>query len=70
MVMPEGVSGLELCTRLRAMKAGIRTLITSGYSAEILKDDLLAAPNVTFLPKPYDVPALAAAVRECLDSKA
>jgi CheY-like chemotaxis protein len=63
MVMPGGVSGADLCARLRADKPTLRTLITSAYSAE-----RLGAPDSPTLQKPYDVATLAAAIRACLDS--
>ena len=69
MVMPEGLSGLDLCSRLRQAKAGLRTIIASGYSAEIVDDENVAKQDVRYLPKPYDVATLAATVRECLESK-
>jgi two-component system cell cycle sensor histidine kinase/response regulator CckA len=67
MVMPEGLSGLDLCSRLRDNKAGIKTIIASGYSAEIVNDDNVAEHDVRFLSKPYDIATLAATVRECLE---
>ena len=67
MVMPEGMSGLDLCVRLREIKTGLRTIIASGYSADIVNDDDVAKHDVRYLSKPYDVATLAATVRECLE---
>ncbi len=67
MVMPKGVSGLELSSRLRASKPSLKVIIVSGYSAEMVGDDRTFGQDVKFLPKPYDFSTLAAAVRECLD---
>jgi PAS domain S-box-containing protein len=69
MVMPEGMSGLELCVRLRQMRPGLKTIVVSGYSAEILDDAETADWDIRYLPKPFDRDALATAVRECLDRK-
>ena len=70
MVMPEGISGAELCSRLREDAAGLRTIITSGYSAEIVDLERLAGSGVMYLAKPYDVATLASTVRDCLDGPA
>ncbi len=69
MVMPERISGLELCARLRQFKEDLPAIVASGYSAEIVEDENLEAHRFTFLPKPYDIATLAATVRECLEKK-
>jgi CheY-like chemotaxis protein len=68
MVMPEGMTGLELAERLLAEKADLKVIITSGYSADLLNLGKLAA-GILYLPKPTPPARLAAAVRECLDAK-
>jgi PAS domain S-box-containing protein len=67
MVMPEGMTGLELCERLHAQKPELRAIISSGYSAEIIAAGLPTRAGVVYLPKPYDVSLLGRVVRECLD---
>jgi nitrogen fixation negative regulator NifL len=67
MVMPQGVSGLELTKRLQALKPGLLAIISSGYSAEILQAGVLDRPGVVYLPKPYDIATLAKTMRSCLD---
>jgi CheY-like chemotaxis protein len=73
MVMPGGLSGLDLCARLRQMKSGLRTLVTSGYSAEIVDSGGAVGDAVgdavVYLPKPYTLASLAAAIRSCLDAR-
>jgi signal transduction histidine kinase len=69
MVMPEGMTGLELAERVRAEKAGLKIIISSGYSAEITNLEKIVAAGITYLPKPYPVPQLGTVVRECLDGK-
>jgi signal transduction histidine kinase/ActR/RegA family two-component response regulator len=66
MVMPGGMSGLDLCVRLRERAPGLPTVITSGYSTELVHVGPLPEPCFVFLPKPYDIAALAAAIRRCL----
>lgn len=70
MVMPEGISGLELAERLRALKPDLKAIISSGYSADIVASGLPTKAGVMYLPKPYATENLADAVRSCLDEKA
>ncbi len=67
MVMPEGMTGLELALELQALKPGLKVVISSGYSAEIVQTGLSAARGFVYLPKPYEARVLAKAVRSCLD---
>ncbi|MFO1489051.1 MAG: PAS domain S-box protein [Verrucomicrobiota bacterium] len=67
MVMPEGMTGLELAEKLRALKPGLRAIISSGYSAEIVQAGVPTKAGITYLPKPYVTKVLASAVRDCLD---
>lgn len=70
MVMPEGMTGLELADRLQRSHPGLRVIISSGYSAEIVQAGVPNRPGVVYLPKPYDTTTLAKAVRACLDRPA
>jgi CheY-like chemotaxis protein len=67
MVLPEGMSGLELAGKLRAQKAGLKIVLTSGYGIDDVSYEAARRLNATFLQKPYPRPALAQAVRDCLD---
>ena len=67
MVMPEGMSGLELAAQLRQMNSALKVIVTSGYSLEIARRNAPAKRGVTYLNKPYEGVALATAVRDCLD---
>ena len=68
MVMPEGLTGLELADRLFEDRAGLKMLFTSGYSMEDIGAELVRHPNTRFLEKPYTSQSLARAVREILDA--
>lgn len=70
MVMPEGMTGLELIERLQMQRPGLKSIISSGYSADIVQGDVLRRPGVVYLPKPYETRTLAKVVRQCLDAKA
>jgi signal transduction histidine kinase/ActR/RegA family two-component response regulator len=68
MRMPGGISGMDLFTRFKGEKATLRGIISSGYSSgDFVKSRELVAPGLAFLPKPYDVRTLTAAVRKILD---
>jgi PAS domain S-box-containing protein len=67
MVMPRGVSGGALARVLQTRDPHLRALYTSGYSSEVVSEDLRLTHGVNFLRKPYDLPALLKAVRMCLD---
>jgi two-component system, cell cycle sensor histidine kinase and response regulator CckA len=70
MVMPGGISGLDLFSRLKKINPNLKIVITSGYSAETMYDANVTGQEVTYLRKPYKVTNLAAAIRSCLDKKA
>ncbi len=69
MVMPEGLSGLDLHQQLRLLRPELRTIIVSGYTAEVLDRDSLTRQGVTYLVKPFDMVTVAGAVRACLDAQ-
>jgi nitrogen-specific signal transduction histidine kinase len=66
-VMPEGMSGLDLARKLRAEKHDLKVLYSSGYSIEVAGQDFGLTEGMAFLKKPYQPSALALKVRECLD---
>jgi len=66
-VMPEGMSGLDLAKKLRAEKHDLKVLYSSGYSIEVAGQDFGLTDGMAFLKKPYQPSALAQKVRECLD---
>ena len=67
MVMPEGMTGLELAEQLQALKPGLKTIISSGYSAEIVHAGIPTKAGIIYLPKPYATRVLADTIRHCLD---
>jgi len=66
-VMPEGMSGLDLAKKLRQEKHDLKVLYSSGYSIEVAGQDFGLTEGMAFLKKPYQPSALALKVRECLD---
>jgi two-component system, cell cycle sensor histidine kinase and response regulator CckA len=69
MVMPEGMTGIELVERVRAEKPGLKVILSSGYSAEITEFGKEIAAGIVYLPKPYQISMLSQTIRDCLDGK-
>jgi PAS domain S-box-containing protein len=69
MVMPEGLTGIDLADRLREISPRLQVVITSGYSAELTDLQGRLPEGVSFLGKPYTTAVLGRAVREALDRR-
>jgi len=67
MVMPEGISGVDLAERLLADRPDLKIIFTSGYTSSEINAELLSRSHAHFLQKPYSHTTLARAVRDCLD---
>ncbi len=67
MIMPRGMTGLDLARKFRQERPDLRVIVSSGYSVEQVKHDL-AENSVTHLQKPFRARDLTALVRQCLDS--
>ena len=67
MVMP-GTSGRDLWRRVRGVRTGLRCVIMSGYSHEVIDD--AGARDVPMLKKPFSMAALVETVRRALDTGA
>jgi signal transduction histidine kinase/ActR/RegA family two-component response regulator len=67
MVMPEGLSGMELAQSLLANDPRLKIIFASGYSMDDLDTDFIREGHATFLQKPYTHMTLAKAVRDSLD---
>ena len=61
-VMP-GMDGPTLVRAIRAKHPGLPAILASGYAEEAVRGDL-AAEDIAFLPKPYTLKAMLAAVLE------
>jgi PAS domain S-box-containing protein len=67
MIMPQGLSGMELAQRFQKEKPNLRVIIASGYSAEISGRGVPSRPGILYLAKPFEMLNLATAVRTSLD---
>jgi len=68
-VLPEGMSGIELAEKLLLEKRDLVVLFTSGYSMDVLVQDFGFDENKSFIKKPSPPHILAEKVRSCLDRK-
>ena len=66
-VLPGGVSGLELAEELCATHAGLPVILMSGYSAEVARREVRLGQDRVLLNKPFQLVQLAQALREALD---
>ena len=67
MVMPEGVSGVDLAERLMSDRPDLKVVYTSGYSAGEISAELLTRSQTHFLQKPYTHATLTKMIRDALD---
>jgi len=70
LVMPGGIMGGELATRLIEKNPGLKVIYTSGYSPGMAGKDTSLLAGRNFLPKPYSIGRLTQFIRECLDAPA
>lgn len=67
MVMPEGMTGLDLAEKLKERKPALKVIISSGFNAESFSPDRPTAAGIFYLQKPYKVEDLSKSIRACLD---
>ncbi|MGP8201051.1 MAG: response regulator [Limisphaerales bacterium] len=68
MVMPGGLSGLQLGALLRAQKPGLKIILSTGYSEVLADAGVVEEEGFTFLHKPFSNQILAETVRKCFDA--
>jgi PAS domain S-box-containing protein len=66
-VMPEGLTGVELAARLRAERPTLQIILASGYSEELAECSGSPVVGITYLAKPFRPSDVANTVRACLD---
>jgi two-component system cell cycle sensor histidine kinase/response regulator CckA len=67
-VMPGGVSGLDLAKHLTTLDPSMRVLLLSGYTHDAFGHDGALHGQIAFLQKPFAPDVLARRVREVLDA--
>jgi two-component system cell cycle sensor histidine kinase/response regulator CckA len=68
-IMPGGITGLQLARRLQAEKPSLRVIYTSGYSREIAGKELAMDEGINYLAKPYELEKLFHIVHAALDGR-
>ena len=66
-VLPRGMSGIELARRARTLRPDLRVLLTSGYPEDVFAAHGPLEDGLPLLRKPYRRADLAAALRTALD---
>ncbi|PTX91067.1 response regulator [Opitutus sp. ER46] len=66
MVMPNGVTGLDLAKRFRGERPDLKVLITSGYSVDLAISDPGQHGDFAYLGKPYDIADLLALLEKTI----
>ena len=61
-IMPGGISGVELAKQAEQLRPGIKILLSSGYAGETLEESLANGGDWPFLRKPYLASELADAL--------
>jgi two-component system cell cycle sensor histidine kinase/response regulator CckA len=67
MVMPGGLTGLDLMKKLNEELPSLPAIYTSGYSVDIVGKEFELRDGINFLQKPYSPRRLAQTVRDALD---
>jgi len=68
MVMPGGMSGIDLAERILQDRPDMKVIYMSGYSAEAISLDFPLQEGVNFLTKPFQAAKLVQVVRDRLDA--
>ncbi len=68
MVLPGGMSGIDLAKLLRIYKPGLKIIVSSGYNAELIADRRDKAIGAVYMAKPFSSETLVSVVRGCIDS--
>jgi len=70
LVMPGGMTGMDLARQLLEQEPKLKVIYASGYSATVVSKDFPLQEGVNFLTKPFEMHKLAQALRDSLDEPA
>jgi CheY-like chemotaxis protein len=62
-VMPHGISGLELAEQMRKAQPKLKIICATGYSLDLLQEGAAAKQGLTVVTKPFDFPRLLQLIR-------
>ena len=66
-VMPDGMNGVDLAERLRRNRPALKVIYTSGYMADLSREDVSRHQGDAYIAKPFSLSELARLVRRTLD---
>ncbi len=66
-VLPGGMSGVELAEAAQARYPGLKVLLTSGYAADLARRDHGSSKGLRLVRKPFQKKDLAHMIRQALD---
>jgi two-component system, cell cycle sensor histidine kinase and response regulator CckA len=69
MVMPGGMTGIELAQHLINFKSNLKVIITSGYSEGTTDGSEKPMEGLAYLQKPYTIRTISKAIRDCFDGR-
>ena len=67
-IMPEGISGSELASRIQAEQPGLKVVYMSGYSLDAIEGGLDLGAGRNFIQKPFAPEPLLRTLRQTLDA--
>ncbi|MFN2475377.1 MAG: response regulator [Chthoniobacterales bacterium] len=70
MMMPGGLNGRQLLSRLQTDRPSLKAIFVSGYTSERVADGSALTENTYFLAKPYRLSKLCDVIRESLVQQA
>ena len=68
-MLPGGMTGVDIADYARTLQPGIAVLYTSGHPRDRLNDSLTLGGDVRLLGKPYRIEVLAGSLRSLLDAR-
>jgi CheY-like chemotaxis protein len=68
LVIPGLVDGLQLANRLRAERADLKVILTTGFAGSAFIAELEASRGVEFLPKPFTYRQIQGVLSRCLEA--
>ncbi|MCG8414263.1 MAG: ATP-binding protein [Pseudomonadales bacterium] len=69
-IMPGGMTGIEMAKRILKKKPNAPILLATGYTEQILKDSIPKSGNIICVPKPYDTNELPKVAHSLIDKVA
>jgi two-component system cell cycle sensor histidine kinase/response regulator CckA len=68
-VMPDGINGVELSSRLQEERPDLKVILSSGYSPQVAGRDITQMDRISYLQKPYQPHVLLELIEDVLGKK-